>query len=235
MAKKKKISNKTKVVDEKEQEFVNRLADLEFKENELDSRMEVLDLKEKELELEISKLKFIMKKRKDLMEQNKITGRAAAHPTEKKAIKKKKPEKKKKTREIKEDDRIGEERRSILASQIKSVLKRQQEAKKQEELNKKLLESKKIINKKEISVVLNGDEKNGAMKLFQLIVDKKSIKLNEAAEVLGMAKGDVKKMAKELEKAGFITLSTPFYGEPKLNLKIAPTREISEMFKREYS
>ena len=231
MAKKKKSSKKKKLVDEKEKEFINRLSELDFRENELDSRMEMLELKEKELELEISKLKFIMKKRSDLMEQNKITGRAAAPPEEKKPVKKKK----KKARKLKEDAKIGEERRSILASQIKSVLKRQQEAKKQEALNKKLLDSKKIIDKEEISVVLNGDEKIETMKLFQLIVNKKSIKLDVAAEVLGIGKKDVKKMAKDLENEGFITVSTPFYGEPKLNLKITPSREISEMFKREYS
>jgi len=231
MAKKKKSSKKKKPVDKKEKEFITRLAELDLRENELDSRMEMLELKEKELELEISKLKFIMKKRSDLMEQKKITGRAATPPEEKKPVKKKK----KKAKKIKEDAKIGEERRSILASQIKNVLKRQQEAKKQEELNKKLLDSKKIIDKEEISVVLNGDEKIGTMKLFQLIVNKKSIKLDDAAKLMGIDKKDVKKMAKDLEKEGFITVSTPFYGEPKLNLKITPNREISEMFKREYS
>ncbi len=226
-SKKKKKSKKSDVAEE--QEFINRLSDLEFKENELDSRMDMLELKEKELELEISRLKFIMKKHRDLVKQNKITGKVLAPPEERKAVRKKK-----KTAEIMGEDRIGEERRSILASQIKNVLKRQQEVKKQEELNKKLLESKKIIDKKEINIVLNGDEKSGAMKLFRLIVDKKSIKLNDAAELLNADKRDVEKMARDLEKEGFIIVSTPFYGEPKLNLKVAPNREISELFRREY-
>ncbi|OYT26354.1 MAG: hypothetical protein B6U97_03960 [Candidatus Altiarchaeales archaeon ex4484_96] len=223
--------DKTKQLELKEKELDNRLLELESKENELDSRMEMLELKEKELELEISKLKFTMKKRQELIDNNKIVAKPFTQPA---PAKPKKKTTKKKKKKLKTEAKIGDERRSLLANQIKSVLKRQEEVKKQEELKKKLLESKKIIDKEKISVVLNDDEKSGAMKLFKLIVDKKSIKLSEAAKMLGQDKKTVKKMAKDLEKEGYISINTPFYGEPKLNLRITPTREISEMFKREY-
>lgn len=177
---------------------VKKPGEMEKRIEELEKKLSILEKKEMRLETKEKMLEQKIAKLKFVQEKK---------PELVKRILKKKAE-------VEEPE---EKRRKMLATQIKHVIKREALMKKVQEERKKLLESKTPL--KEIDIPI---EDNESMRLFEILLKKGVLKLSDAAKELELDKREIKKLAENLKKEGFIKISKPFYGEPTLELKAMP-------------
>jgi len=212
MVRRKKTTSNLDELYKEIKELKDKLSKLESREKELDKRLTALEKREAELEQEVNKLKFVIKKKQELLKRGILQQKDKLPSQPSSGISAGKRE---------QQQTID---RDLLRNQIREVLKRSEIERKLEEEKKKILEERKPIKKDRIDISELSTEE---IELFKLLVERKKLKLSEAALILNMDKEKVKILAEKLKKHNLIKISYPLVGEPKLEF-IVSSRESLE-------
>jgi len=113
-----------------------------------------------------------------------------------------------------EEKRINEERRNILKKQIGSIMKKYKQGGKEEKERKIPKEIRQLK-------ILTGEEASDARILFELLLKKGAVNLEDAVRELRIHKETIKSWAKDLESSGLIEVHV-FAGRTLMKLRSIP-------------